>query len=402
MKLYAQQGYGTGSDPNKILQGLESGYLDGAIISPKDYRIERVNDLLNVMATEHAGADRLVDPQFYASLMAQDPDARMGRLLQPEYPYFGQRRRSQLESEDQVKADIRACLEFQLGLNVSSVIAPSILIRRSFNSIEAVVAKNFVRHAQTIWDEIGDGRPLLATIAVDIDALHDKEELLAFLGDVTVLETPPSGFYLLVANPTSTIRPELVDYRTLGGWMLMNHSLNLNGFEVVNGFSDILTPFLAAAGGSAGATGWWSNLKVFSMDKFSPASGGGRRPVFRYQSKGLLNSIRFDELESIRNSFPAVLNRLPTDEFYDPEYGSQPPNQNAEILQTWNTIKSFAPAAGELELSDCVQWIENAKEIYDQIGASPAMRLMERSNDAHLESLEGGVQLFAQLAEIDL
>lgn len=402
MKLYAQQGYGTGSDPNKILQGLEAGYINGAIISPKDYRIERVNELFAAMAGEHASADRLIDPQFYASLMAQDPDARMGRLLQGEYPYFEQRRRSQLESEERVKADIRACLEFQLGLDVTSVIAPSILIRRSFNSIEAVVAKNFVRHAQEIWEEVGDGRPMLATIAVDIEALQDKEELLAFLGDITVLENPPSGFYLLVANPSSQIRPELVDHRILAGWMLMNHALNLNGFEVVNGFSDILTPFLAAAGGSAGATGWWSNLKVFSMDKFSPASGGGRRPVFRYLSKGLLNSIRYDELESIRNTFPSVLNGLPTDEFYDPEYGSEPANQNAEILQTWNSIKSFAPATGEPELSDCVQWIDDAKEIYDQIGASSAMRLMERSNDAHLESLEDGVQLFAQLAEIDL
>ena len=184
--------------------------------------------------------------------------------------------------------------------------------------------------------------------------------------------------------------------------MLMNHALNLNGFEVVNGFSDILTPFLVAAGGSAGATGWWSNLKVFSMDKFSPASGGGRRPVFRYLSKGLLNSIRFDELESIRDYFPSVLNGLPTDRLYDAKYGSQPANQSAEILQTWNTIMSFAPNTGGLVLGDCIQWIDDAKEIYDQIGASPAMRLMERSNDAHLESLEDGVKLFAQLAEIDL
>lgn len=404
MKLYAQQGYGTGSDPNRIMQGLQAGFINGAIISPKDYGVARVAELLSEMESSFREADRLLDPQFYAALLAQDGDARLGKLGQDpeEYPYFERRRRNQLESEAKVVDDLRRCLEFQKGLKVNKVIAPSIVIRRSLNSIEAVIAKNFIRNARAVWNEVGDSRPLLATIALDEDAIHDKEELMAFLGDITLLDEAPDGFYLLVASPTSQIRPELINDRTLGGWMLINHVLNLNGYEVVNGFSDILTPFLCAAGGDSGATGWWSNLKVFSLDRFAPASGMGRRPVFRYLSKGLLNSVRYDELQTLRDSFPQVMNGLSSDQYYDPEYGSEPPNQNAEILQSWETIASFEETGSAINLKNCLGWVQQARENYDEIKNAPAMRLMERSNDAHLESLESGIQLFAELAEIDL
>ncbi len=402
MRVYAQQGYGTGANGGKIVEGLQQGFIHGAILSPKDYRIERVSDLLATMSSDHSRAERLFDPQVYASLIAHDPAAKMGRLLENDYPYFGSRRRSQLETESTVVEDLRACLAFQRDLDVTKAIAPNILIKRSFNSIEGLIAKTFIRHAARIWAQVGDDRPLLATIAVDADALQDRNELASFLGDITVLEEPPSGFYLLVANPASQIGPELVDYRTLAGWMLLNHALSVNGFEIVNGFSDILTPFLCAAGGQAGATGWWANLKVFSMDRFEPPSPGGRRPVLRYLSKALLNSIRFDELQRLRGLFPAVLNGLATDSLYDEANGSQPDDQQAEVLQTWDAVSSFAPPGTTPSLDQCVDWVRNSRRLYDSINASPAMRLVGRSNDNHLDHLLGGLKLFAELAEIDL
>jgi hypothetical protein len=73
--------------------------------------------------------------------------------------------------------------------------------------------------------------------------------------------------------------------------MLINHTLTLNGFDTINGYSDILTPFLGAGGGGVGATGWWSNLRTFSLDRFNPPVGGGRQPIERYLSCALLNRI---------------------------------------------------------------------------------------------------------------
>ncbi len=207
---------------------------------------------------------------------------------------------------------------------------------------------------------------------------------------------------MLVHRTSSEIPPELIDPRTLAGWMLVNHSLSLNGFSVINGFSDILTPFLAAAGGQAGATGWFNTQKVFSLDRFSPPSSGGRRPILRYLSKGLLNSIRFDELHRLRDRFPAVINGLPSDVYYPNDDGSQPMGQLEEVLQTWNAISSYAGSGLSPQLSDCLGWIKSAEELYEQINTTAAMRLMNRSNNAHLDALRDAFELFAQLAEIEL
>ena len=403
MKLYAQQGYGTGSGENdRIIAGLEAGHIQGAIISPKDFSSDRATALLQQIEADYPEADRLFDPQWYASILAYDPDSRMGKLVTDDYSYFQARRRSQMESENQVRADLEACLGFQSQLPLTAAIAPGIVIRQRFNSAEAVIAKNFIRNAREAWENVGDERPLYATLAMDAEALQDRLALEEFLAEITVLDSPPDGYYLLVHQPTSGIAPELVDPRTLAGWMLMNHSLDLNGFQVVNGYSDILTPFLAAAGGKAGATGWFNTQKVFSLDRFAPPSPGGRRPVYRYLSTRLLNSIRFDELQLLRGRFPEILNGLETDEYYDPvENGSMPDGQLQEVLQTWDAISSFAPNGNSPELSDCDDWIATATSQYEQINLAPGMRLMGRSNGDHLESLSGGLRLFSELAEID-
>ncbi|MEO8206241.1 MAG: hypothetical protein ABI615_08670 [Chthoniobacterales bacterium] len=178
-----------------------------------------------------------------------------------------------------MRKDLEACLRFQAALPVTSVIAPGIVIRQRFNSVEAVIAKNYLRNARDVWDSVGDNRPLLGTLAIDAEALQDRHALEEFLAEITVMDSPPNGFYLLVHQPTSEIPSELIDSRTLAGWMLVNHSLSLNGFDVVNGYSDLVTPFLGAAGGAAGATGWFNTQKVFSLDRFAPPLSGGRRPV---------------------------------------------------------------------------------------------------------------------------
>lgn len=403
MKLYAQQGYGTGNgEGDRIIAGLQRGYIDGVILSPKDFARDRAVEELKQIEAEYPNADRLFDPQWYATVLAHDPDSRLGKLASVEYGYFDARRRYQLESENQVRADLERCLSFQAELPLTAVIAPSIVIRERFNSVEAVISKNFIRNARSIWNSVGNGRPLLVTLAIDAEALQDPHALDEFLSEITLLEEQPDGFYLLVNNPTSEIAPELIDARTLAGWMLVNHSLHLNGYQVVNGFSDILTPFLAAAGGAAGATGWFNTQKVFSLLRFTPSPPGGRRPVFRYLSTPLLNSIRYDELQFLRGRFPEIVNGLQSDEYYDVERGSEPQGQIQEVLQTWEAIRSLDPSSAPDALKACAERVTTANALYEKINLSPGMRLMGRSNGNHLVSIQSGLHLFAEMAEIEL
>lgn len=399
MKLYAQQGYGTGE---RINAGLEEKVIHGAILSPRDNSKARLKQQLDKMAGDFPDAERLFDPQYYASLIALDDGCRLGKLEGDHYTYFRARRRAELERENIIREDLRACFAEQAEMDLTAIIAPNIVIRRSLNSIESVIAKNFIRNAADVWAGMDDERPLFVTLAVDAEALQDRYEVDEFLTDITLMENPPHGFYLLVNNLTSIIQPELVDHRTLAGWMMLNHALSLNGFEVINGYSDILTPLLAAAGGSAGATGWWGNSKVFSLDRYEEAAGGGKRPVFRYLSKALLNSIRFDELHRLRGRFPKILNRLSSDDYYDIDEASKPENQVQEVIQSWAAISSVAGGNEAPNLVECKNWLAQADELYAQINANPGFRLTGRSNHSHIEALQDGVNLFAELADIDL
>ena len=163
MKLFAQHGAQAGE---KITEGLTQGLLDGAVFSPRDIALDTLRTKLDAMATNFPTAERLVDPQYYAVFLADNQDARLGYLADDYSVYLQQRRRAQLERESNVRTDVRAALEFQKSLAVTSLIAPGILIPRSLNSVETVIAKNFIRAAGEEFAGLNDARKVFATLAI--------------------------------------------------------------------------------------------------------------------------------------------------------------------------------------------------------------------------------------------
>lgn len=392
MKLYAQHGYGEGE---KINRGLREGIISGAVYGAKDITPDRLSSRLNEIANIAPGAGRIFDSQYYVSLIGSDPNIRLGKL--EEYPYFNIRRRSQLEDNDFITKEIRNVLEFQVGLPVTHIVSPNILISRSFDSAEAVIAKNFIRQTKKVYEQLRDSRPLFATLAISREALIDFTELEAFLNDITLLSSPPDGFYLLVGARNVEARVDLYNADVIAAWMLLNYSLKINGYQTINGYSDLLSPFLGAVGGDIGCTGWWSNLRRFSMDRFAPESTGGRQPVQRYLSIKLLNRITFYELDALRRIVPDIVNGLSKDEAYIGE-----PDRSIEVLQSWEALSSLldsltgSHAAGNLE--KCSNAINLAVELYTSIKAR--YRLDSKSDDSHLEALQEGINLFKRRAEI--
>ena len=394
MKLFAQHGAQAGE---KITEGLTQGLLDGVVFSPRDIALETLRAKLGELATNHPAAERLFDPQYYSVFLADNQDARLGYLADDYSAYLQQRRRAQLEREANVRNDVRAALQFQKDLPVTSLIAPGILIPRSLNSVETVIAKNFIRVTAEEFAGLNDARKVFATLAVSREALVDKQELIEFVNEITALETPPHGFYLLVAARNTEARSDIYHADVIAGWMFLNHVLKLNGFEVINGYSDILTPFLGAAGGTAGCFGWWSNLRAFSLDRFAPSTGGGRLPIQRYLSVGLLNRITYFELNALRDlGVQGVLNGLPLDSLYQNE-----PERPKEVLQSWESVRELnrrlLQGDSQTSLRRCVQAIGQAERLYDSI----PLPLDGKSNSEHLEPLREGIDLFARLAEIE-
>lgn len=390
MKIYAQHGYGEGE---KIIRGLKEGLIDGAILSPRDLKRDGVAGKVDGYQNARPDADIFIDPQFYATFAGASEMARIGNL--PVWPHFTTERKSELEVTSKVEEVLNLTLEHIISLPVTAVIAPNIYISRSFDSREAVIAKNFIRQARGVYQRFGDHRPLLVTLAVCREALLERGDFEEFLNDITMLDEPPDGFYVLVGSRGTEVRTDIFHADVIAGWMLLNHSLSINGFQIINGFSDMLTPFLAACGATAGASGWFANLRAFSLDRFQPTQGMARQPILRYLSAALLNRITFTEKDALSGTVPEVLNGLPHDADYDPE-----PDRASEALQTWEALQRLNNTLGtgdiEENMTSCNLEISRAEAIYSEI-AGLGFGLDRKSGSDHLEPLREGIHVFKKM-----
>ena len=399
MKLFAQHGYGPG---DKIINGFKDNIIDGVIFSARYEKMEKILGDVRDITSVFSNAEILLDPEFYACFYAHQPDAKLGGLN--EWPYFSTQRRSQLESSEKVEKILADTFDTLVDLPLTSIIAPNIFIPRSFNSIEAVIAKNFIRKTQQLFEETGDKRNVFATLAIDRDTLIDQTEFEAFLNDITALDNPPDGFYIIVGGGitdyrTEISRSELIHADVIAGWMMLNYTLSINGFKVINGFSDILTPFLGCAGGYAGATGWWSNLRMFSMSRYINTVSGGRLPTIRYLSNALLNRITHDERRAFVKLIPEINNGLPRDSDYE---GGEP-DRKVEVLQSWEAISHLNNENIVSEMDESLQLLEdvvNRAEITHTNLAGYGLPVNREANREYMEALMESIRVFRSNAEI--
>ena len=399
MKLFAQHGYGPG---DKIINGFKDNTIDGVIFSARYEKMEKIPGDAKDINSVSSDAEILLDPEFYACFYAHQPDTKLGGLN--EWPYFSTQRRSQLESSETVEKILADTFDTVVDLPLTSIIAPNIFIPRSFNSIEAVIAKNFIRKTQQLFKKTGDKRNVFATLAIDRDTLLDQTEFEAFLNDITVLDNPPDGFYIIVGggitdDRTKISRSELIHADVIAGWMMLNFTLSINGFKVINGFSDILTPFLGCAGGYAGATGWWSNLRMFSMSRYINTVSGGRLPTIRYLSNALLNRITHDERRAFVKVIPEINNGLPRDSDYE---GGEP-DRKVEVLQSWEAISHLNNENIVSDMDESLQLLENMvnrSEITYTNLAGYGLPVNREANREYMEALMESIQAFRKNAEI--
>lgn len=383
MKLFAQIGHALG---DKVDIGLNEGLIDGVIFSPKDMQKSTMHSQISELKKKYSSADILIDPQFYLSLYADSPQINLGKI--EDWKNFKPYRKSDLELSDSIdKVLCSYCDEIE-EMGVTGIITPGIYISQSFDSREAVIAKNFIRRTRKNYQ---GKMPLLSSLIICREALLDQKEFEEFLNDITLLDDPPDGFYLIIGGHSDDTRRDIYNADIIANWMMLNFSLSVNGFKVINGYSDILTPFLGVSGGYAGATGWWSNLRMFSINRFFPL-GGGRQPNIRYLSKKLLNRIFIHERDQFSKYFPDIINRLP----YDRDYNSDT-KQNQQMFQSWEAIKSLNTEI--ISFDSCVTAVKNAQSAYAAWGKT-GLPLDSKSDARHLEPLIEGFKLFKKRVQI--
>lgn len=394
MKLLAQHGYGEG---DKINLGLENEIIEGIILSPRDIDPSRIQGKINDYRKIKNDANIFFDPQFYVSILNQREAQSIGNLM--EYEYFKFNRRSTLERENNVLNHIRNIINYQNSLDITSLISPNITISNSFDSISSLISRNFISLSKQVCDELRIDKEIYSTLSISTDALTDNEELQMFLNEITSLDNPPDGFYILISSVNVDNRFEIFDRDVIRGWLLLNYSLKVNGFKILNGYSDIITPFLGAVGADFGATGWYANLRTFSLSKFNSSSSVRRQPLPRYLSTNLINRITHQEFNLWKESVPNIINDLETDDYFE----SEEPTRTEEVLQNWEALSELNEDLSESlrvdeNIDNSEEAIQNAINSYLEIQLS--FRPENKSSSSHLTPLLEGITNFRNDAQI--
>ena len=183
MKLYAQHGH---APSDKIHRAVEDRFIDGVILSPRYLTPDSASQLVEELRNLDPEVAVLIDPEYYATRYVETPNAQL-RYLE-EWSHFVPRRRNDLlVGTSGVDASLRAAYEAQMKIDCTRLIAPSIYVSNSFDSIEAAIAISFVSRARPVANDMGIDRPVYATVAVGRNAIVDRQNYLTFLNTITAV-----------------------------------------------------------------------------------------------------------------------------------------------------------------------------------------------------------------------
>jgi hypothetical protein len=280
MPVYAQHGYGK---TDKVELGLQQGSLGGVILSPRDEKPTKLAAFVEDLQTAFEGVTVLFDPQFYASTISPVKDGNL-----PEYPYYQSvLTRARFVSPADLQQYVGQTLNYEMTLGLDRLVSPTIMFS-DFSDPWSQIALSLAQQSIATHGQLADPPPLLLSLVMDETALRNGDALNEFLDIITAWDV--EGFYIVVRR-TDRGYPAYCEEIVLRNQMYLAYVLaEMNNFEVVFGYTDVLGVLLHAVGVAATGTGWHNSLRQFSLSRFQPSTGGSP-PRPRYTSQTLLNSI---------------------------------------------------------------------------------------------------------------
>jgi hypothetical protein len=273
-----------------------------------------------------------------------------------------------------------------------------------FADRSAQVALSLAQESIEYWSGISSrNESMLISFVFAESALAHHEQVAEFLDTVSLYEV--AGFYLVI-DRNNTVYSQDFEAGRLAEMLRIVHSLRQSRFEVVIGYSDMISALYSAVGASACATGWTQRLRKFNRARFQP-SGGGRPPRDRYSSAPLLNSIFLTELDACRDvrRLRAVLSNTPYDVAFDgrgyPSGVSWSPETST--LHHWATISTILERLGNGSSRDRTGMLQrmvvDAGTLYNDL-ARLGVRFEGPNGSAHLENWLDGLEEFRRVVRV--
>lgn len=276
MSFYVQHGYGKGS---KIQNLNARANLSGVILSPSDegpVQLQQTVDICNSL-----GLRVLIDPQTY--VYSVNPPGSPKRHIE-----------NGIESkpihwayDSSAIVDVVSTIgRMNERLDIADTLIAPTVMQPGFSDVWTPLALQFARASASAW---GNDRTLVS-LALEEQSLSSWVLIDQWLDVITTLDV--RGFYVVVQRNQSTYpappwRPE-----ALSNLLRLFYILGeINGYEILWGYSDIEGLLGIAAGVSGIASGWNYGSRKFSMSKWQPSTGG-RAPVPRLNLTPLLTPVK--------------------------------------------------------------------------------------------------------------
>lgn len=335
MSILAQHGYG---DADRIESGLNAGVIQGCILGPKDLTRSSLQGKIEQARRANAAASIFFDPQYYAVVVAHEPDARLGNLQSDYSEYFAPKSYRDIRREKVIREEVGKVADFQTqGLGLERVILPGILIQDGLQSESASIAKSFLE----VFDEVVTEKRIAdrswITLALGADCFRDMKGLQDLVDEITGLWLNAKGIYLLCETTDLDGISPWCHPHVLAGQMYLIYALRQAGFEVLCGYAGLSAPYLQAAGATGIGFGWFNTMRNFSLDRFRPTPGMARRPNRKYLSRALWTRVDLPALQTLGRTHSKLLNGSPWDARYLD--GSLP--EKEEVLQHWHALCQF-------------------------------------------------------------
>jgi hypothetical protein len=397
VKLYAQHGWGKAE---KIQKGLDEESLQGLILSPHDEDPSDLRDYVQSLAKRRPRPDVLFDPQMYVSLI---PDANEGKLPQYKRYYRPDLNLRDLTGLRSVERLVHSALDYQRELPLTHIVSPTILIE-GFADRTAQVALSLAQESLEYWQGSGThSRPLLISFFFSESALAHHDQVAEFLDTISLYEV--DGFYIVVDRNSAMYSQDFEPGR-LSEMLRIIYSLRQSRFEVVVGYSDLISSVFSAVGATACATGWSQKLRRFNRARFQP-SGGGRQPRDRYTSTPLVNSIFLTELDACQDvrKLKAVLSATPYDCVFDGESFPSGVSWSPELstLNHWaalaKILKTLRDGSVRARTGLMARMIVDAGTLYNEL-ARLGVRFEAPNGPAHLANWLDGLEKFMREVRI--
>lgn len=400
MSIFAQCGYGRGG---KIEQGLNDGVIHGVIMSPRDEGPNRLRQAIQDWVNSYPNASVIFDPQFYTATLNNPRDGHLS-----EFDYYNNNSglgRTHF-SGTRIQGYVKECLDYQhdtFADNVAYLISPTILFD-AFRDSWSQIALNMAVESADYHSNLDSPQPLLISLVISETAFQTMDAVEEFLDALTEIDA--QGFYIIIRRNSASAQ-NAMESAPFGRFMYFCHVLTtINEYDVIVGYSDWHSFLLEAAGVTQTATGWYQNLRQFSLARFQPSSGG-RRPRKRYSSAPLLSCPLINpELQDIylADLLPRVLSGSSHDAILrsGPASGEADWSDEISCLAHWYSLNALSQRLSALptqsgRIQEAERLMQNALTLYAQLG-SQNVSFDPSTGPDHIREWQDSLQEFRALA----